>query len=79
MAQFCSLFNINNSPRTPYSPWTNGLVEIRNNNLGTHLRLFFKSSFQLVGHFQLKCIELLKSLVVVSFSSVSTDIRSLRF
>ena len=28
------------SPRTPYTPWTNGLVENQNKNLGTHLRLF---------------------------------------
>ena len=41
MALLCSLFKINHSPRTPYSPWTNGLVEIQNRNLGTHLRLFF--------------------------------------
>ena len=28
------------SPRTPYAPWTNDLVENQNKNLGTHLRLF---------------------------------------
>ena len=27
-------------PRTAYSPWTNGLVEVQNRNLGTHLRMF---------------------------------------
>ena len=49
MAHLCSLFHINHSPRTPYSPWTNGLVEVQNRNLGTHLRIFFtKSSYQLV-------------------------------
>ena len=31
---------IRHSPRTAYSPWTNGLVEVRNRNLGTHLRMF---------------------------------------
>ena len=28
------------SPRTAYSPWTNGLVEVQNRNLGTHPRMF---------------------------------------
>ena len=42
MAQFCTLFNIRHSPRTPYSPWTNGLVKTQNRNLGTHLRLFLE-------------------------------------
>ena len=28
------------SLRTPYAPWTKGLVENQNKNLGTHLRLF---------------------------------------
>ena len=28
------------SPRTAYSPWRNGLVEVQNRNLGTHLRMF---------------------------------------
>ena len=44
MAHLCYLFNINHSPRTPYSPWTNGLVEVQNRNLGTHLRLFLQNS-----------------------------------
>ena len=39
-AHLCCLFHINHSPRTPYSPWTNGLVEVQNRNFGTHLRLF---------------------------------------
>ena len=43
MAHLCSLFNINHSPRTPYSPWTNGLVEVQNRNLGTHLRIFLQN------------------------------------
>ena len=43
MAHLCSLFHINHSPRTPYSPWTNGLVEVQNRNLGTHLRIFLQS------------------------------------
>ena len=31
---------IRHSPRTAYSPWTNGLVEVQNRNLCTHLRMF---------------------------------------
>ena len=31
---------IRHSPRTAYSPWTNGLVEVQNRNFGTHLRMF---------------------------------------
>ena len=41
MTNLCVLFNIRHSPRTPHSPWTNGLVEVQNKNIGTHLRLFF--------------------------------------
>ena len=33
MAHSCSIFDINHSPRTPFSPWTNGLVEVQNHNL----------------------------------------------
>ena len=40
MTNLCVLFNIKHSPRTPHSPWTNGLVEVQNKNLGTHLRMF---------------------------------------
>ena len=40
MAHLCTLMRIRHSPRTAYSPWTNGLVEVQNRNLGTHLRLF---------------------------------------
>ena len=38
MAHLCTLMGIRHSPRTAYSPWTNGLVEVQNRNLGTHLR-----------------------------------------
>ena len=34
------------SPRTGYSPWTNGLVEVQNRNLGTHIRLFHHNTLQ---------------------------------
>ena len=32
------------SPRTPYAPWTNSLVENQNQNLLTHLRLFLHNT-----------------------------------
>ena len=35
---------ISYSPRTPYAPWTNGLVENQNKNFGTHLRLFLQNT-----------------------------------
>ena len=43
MAHLCSLFNINHSQRTPYSPWTICLVEVRNRNLGTNRRLLLQN------------------------------------
>ena len=49
MAHLCSLFNINPSPRTQYSPGTNGLVELQNSNPGTHL-LCLKKILLLIGH-----------------------------
>ena len=35
---------IRHSPRTAYSPWKNGLVEVQNRNLGTHLRMFLQDT-----------------------------------
>ena len=40
MGHLCTLMGIRHSPRTAYSPWTNGLVEVQNRNFGTHLRMF---------------------------------------
>ena len=37
-AHLCTFKGIRHSPRTAYSPWTNGPVEVQNRNLGTHLR-----------------------------------------
>ena len=41
LTNVCTLMGRRHSPRTPYSPWTNGLVELQNKNIGSHLRLFF--------------------------------------
>ena len=40
VAHLCTLFNNNHSPRTPFSPWSIGLVEVQHRNLGNRLRLF---------------------------------------
>ena len=40
IAHLCTLMGIRHSPRTAYSPWTNGLVEVQNRNFGTHVRMF---------------------------------------
>ena len=42
-ANLCTTMGIRHSPRTPYAPWTNGLVENQNKNPGTHLKLFYKT------------------------------------
>ena len=44
LANLCTTMGIRHSPRTPYAPWTNGLVENQNKNLGTHLRLFLHNT-----------------------------------
>ena len=44
MTHLCTLVGIRQSPRTAYSPWTNGLVEVQNRNLGTHLRVFLHNN-----------------------------------
>ena len=63
MTHLCSLFVIDRSPPTPYSPLTNGLVEVQNCNLGTHLRLFLQNP-QINGHFKLKCVLMLIILLL---------------
>ena len=40
MEHHCSLFDIDNTSRTPYSSWTSSLIEVQNSNLGIHFRLF---------------------------------------
>ena len=44
LANLCTTMGIRHSPRTPYAPWTNGLVENQNKNLGTHLRFFLHNT-----------------------------------
>ena len=46
MPHLCTIMEIRHSPRTVYSPWTNGLVEVQNRNLGTHLRMFLHNTPQ---------------------------------
>ena len=46
MLHLCTLMGIRHSPRTAYSPWTNGIVEVQNRNLGTHLRMFLHNTPQ---------------------------------
>ena len=43
-ANLCTTMGITHSPRTPYAPWTNNLVENQNRKLGTHLRLFLHNT-----------------------------------
>ena len=40
MTHLCTFMGIRNSPRTAYFPYTNGLLEVQNTNLGTRLRMF---------------------------------------
>ena len=40
MTHLFTHMGIRHSPRTAYSPWTIGLVEVRNRNLGTHPRMY---------------------------------------
>ena len=64
---------IRHFPRTAYSLWTNGLVEVQNRNLGTHLRMFLHDTpkdwaFQVIctlmhiihNHFQNSIFQLMK-------------------
>ena len=44
LANLCTTTGIRHSPRTPYAPWTNGLLENQNRNIGTHLRLFLHNT-----------------------------------
>ena len=57
MAHLCILMGITHSPRTASSLRTNGLVEVQNRNLGTHLRMFLHDIK--VGHFKFICMLML--------------------
>ena len=46
MAHLYTLMGSRHSPRTAYSPRTNGLVEVQNRNLGTDLRVFLHNTPQ---------------------------------
>ena len=41
---FVHFWELGHSPKRAYSPWTNGLVEVQNRNLGTHLRMFLHNT-----------------------------------
>ena len=43
LASLCTTMGIRHSPRTPYAPWTNGLVENQNKNLEPILDFFYKT------------------------------------
>ena len=44
MAKLCRLNGTRHSPRTPYSPLSNGLVEVQNKNPDSHLRMFLQNT-----------------------------------
>ena len=44
LENLCTLMGIGHSPRTPYAPWSSGLVEKQIINLGTHLRLLLHNT-----------------------------------
>ena len=44
ISQLSTLMGIGLSHRTPYSPWTNGLVEGKNKYLGTLLRMVLQNA-----------------------------------
>ena len=50
MAHLCTFMGIRHSPRTASSPWTNGLVEVQNRNLGTHQQMFLHDTPALQVH-----------------------------
>ena len=53
MVHICTLMEIRNFPRTDYSSWTNGLVEVQNINLATHLRMYDNPN---VSHSNFTCM-----------------------
>ena len=55
MTNLCTLMGIRHAPRTSHSPWTNGLVEVQNKNIGTHLDHFYKILLK-TGHYKFICM-----------------------
>ena len=43
ITHFCRTYNVQFKPRTPYAPWSNGLVENSNRQLNTFLRTVLDS------------------------------------
>ena len=58
MAHLCTLMGIRHSPRTACYAWTNGLVEVQNRNLGTHLRMFLFITLLQIGHSRSICVHM---------------------
>ena len=54
MAHLCTLMGIRHSPRTPYSPWTNGLVEVQTKTLA-HIFVCFYKTLPRIGHIKFIC------------------------
>ena len=44
MAKCCTLFDLRHSRRNSHAPWANGLVEVQNKIVGTHLRMFLRNT-----------------------------------
>ena len=44
MTHLCTPMGNRHSPRSAYSPWTKGLVEVQNRYLDTHLRMFLHNT-----------------------------------
>ena len=54
VAQLCTLMGIRHSPRTAYSPWTNGLVEVQNRILAHIYECSYMSHLK-IGHSKSIC------------------------
>ena len=47
---FCRTYNVEFKPRTPYAPWSNGLVENSNRKLNAFLRTVLDSQYDTLSH-----------------------------
>ena len=50
ITHFCRTYNVQFKPRTPYAPWSNGLVENSNSQLNTFLRTVLDSQYDTWSH-----------------------------